>query len=490
MKLVKNVRDILYGSSIQQVVGTTDREVNNIVFDSREIGVNDLFVAIRGAASDGHDFIEKAIEKGASTIVCETMPANLQEGINYISVDDSHKTLAILANNFYDQPSRNIKLIGITGTNGKTTTTTLLFNLFRKLGYSVGLISTVVNRIDDKEFPTERTTPDPVSLSRLLAEMVEEGCEFCFMEVSSHAIHQKRIGNLQFSGAGFTNITHEHLDYHKSFKEYLDVKKKFFDDLPTGSFAITNVDDRNGSYMLQNTKAKNFTYALKNVADYKAKVIENDFSGLVLNIDGAEVFTQLVGDFNAYNLLLVYSIAINLLDDQLEILRVISELKPVEGRFEYYKSKTGIIGVVDYAHTPDALENVLNTIKSIRTGNEVVYAIVGCGGDRDRTKRPEMAAISCRLSDKVILTSDNPRTEDPDEIIEEMMKGVGGEYYKKTLKMVDRREAIKAACSMANQGDIILIAGKGHETYQEIMGVKHDFDDLEIFKELLIKLKK
>jgi UDP-N-acetylmuramoyl-L-alanyl-D-glutamate--2,6-diaminopimelate ligase len=471
-------------------VGTTNCEINAIIFDSRKVHESDLFVAIKGDAIDGHNFINSAIEKGASAIVLEEKPDEIVEGVNYIFVDDSHKTLAILANNFYDQPSKAIKLIGITGTNGKTTTTTLLYHLFMKMQRSVGLISTVVNMINEKAIPTERTTPDPVRLNALLRDMVDEGCEYCFMEVSSHAIHQKRVAGLRFYGGGFTNITHEHLDYHKTFKEYLNVKKAFFDGLSTESFAITNADDKNGSVMLQNTKAKKITYALKNVADYKAKVLENNFSGLVLSIEGTELFTRLIGDFNAYNVLLVYAIAEQLEDNRIEILRVLSILTPVEGRFEHFKSKTGIIGIVDYAHTPDALENVLDTIANIRTGNETVYTIVGCGGDRDRTKRPTMARIACEGSEKVILTSDNPRTEDPEAIIEEMMTGVGGEHFKKTLSISNRKEAIKTACSMAEDGDIILIAGKGHETYQEINGEKHDFDDLEILKETLLKLDK
>ncbi len=487
---MKSVRDILYGSSIKEVVGTTAVEIEQIVFDSRIVEDNDLFVAIKGAIVDGHNFINKAIEKGASTIICEDKPNELIKGINYIVVDDAHKTLSVLANNFYDKPSKKIKLIGITGTNGKTTTTTLLYNLFMKMGIPSGLISTVVNKINDLSIPTERTTPDAVSLNKLLSEMVEAGCEYCFMEVSSHAIHQHRISNLFFSGGAFTNITHEHLDYHNTFKEYINVKKKFFDELPFTAFAITNVDDKNGEVMLQNTKAHKVTYGLKTVAEYKAKVLENNFSGLVLSINGTELYTQLIGDFNAYNLLLVYAIADQLLEDPLEIMRVMSELKSVEGRFEYYKSETGVIGIVDYAHTPDALENVLKTIKNIRTGNETVYSLVGCGGDRDKAKRPTMAAIGCEYSDKLILTSDNPRTEDPEKIIEEMMKGVGGEHFKKTISITNRKEAIKTACSMAVPGDIILIAGKGHETYQEINGVKHDFDDLEILKELLIKFEK
>lgn len=487
---MKNLRDILYGCSIKEVVGKTDVQIKNIVFDSRKIEEEDVFVAIKGAAVDGHKFIDSSIKSGATAIVCETKPDKIEAGINYIVVEDAHFALSVMANNYYDQPSKKLKLIGITGTNGKTTTTTLLFQLFREMGNSVGLISTVVNRINDEEIPTERTTPDPVSLNALLHQMVEAGCEYCFMEVSSHAIHQKRIGKLYFSGGAFTNITNEHLDYHKSFKEYLNVKKEFFDGLSKEAFAVTNVDDKNGEVMLQNCDAKKITYGLKNIADYKAKVLENNFSGLVLTLQGTELYTRLIGDFNAYNILLVFAIAEQLEENTIEILRIISKLQPVEGRFEHFRSDSGVIGIVDYAHTPDALENVLKTINNIRTGNETVFTLVGCGGDRDRTKRPVMASIACELSDKVILTSDNPRTEDPDAIIEEMMTGVGGEHFKKTLSISNRREAIKTACTMAEKDDIILIAGKGHETYQEINGVKHDFDDLEILKELLIKMNK
>lgn len=487
---MKNVRDILYGCSIKEVVGTTDVDIKSIVFDSRKVEADDLFVAIRGGVVDGHDYIDKAIESGASTIICDKTPETVQQGINYIVVNNTHKALSVLAHNYYDQPSKKLKLIGVTGTNGKTTVTTLLFNLFKNLGYSVGLISTVVNKINDIDIPTERTTPDAVSLNKILAEMVDSGCEYCFMEVSSHAVHQYRVGSISFTLGAFTNLSHDHLDYHETFKEYIHVKKKFFDDLPTHAIAITNVDDKNGEVMLQNTKAKKVTYALKNVADYKAKVLENNFTGLLLSIDGVEVYTQLVGGFNAYNILLVYAIADQLLNEPIEIMRAISALQAVEGRFEYFQSKTGVIGIVDYAHTPDALENVLKTIKDIRTGNETLYSIIGCGGDRDKSKRPEMGAIGARLSDQLILTSDNPRTEDPEVIIQEMKQGIGGEYYNKVLSIVNREEAIKTACRMAQPGDIILIAGKGHETYQEINGVKHDFDDLEILKDVLIKFEK
>jgi UDP-N-acetylmuramoyl-L-alanyl-D-glutamate--2,6-diaminopimelate ligase len=486
----KNLRNILYEVSLQEVHGTTDVEIKNLVFDSREVSQNDVFIALKGSASDGHAFIDSAISKGATVIVCEKLPEQLNEEINYCKVNNSHSALAIMAGNFFDHPSKQLKLIGITGTNGKTTTCTLLYELFRAMGYPVGLISTVVNKINDKEYPTKHTTPNPLVLNKLLHEMVQDGCEYCFMEVSSHAIHQERIGGLKFMLAGFTNITREHLDYHKTFKEYLNVKKRLFDDLPKGAIAITNADDKNGEVMLQNSKAKKVTYALKNIADYKAKVIENQFSGLVMMIEKTELYTRLVGDFNAYNVLLVYAIAETLTQNPIEVMRVISNLSPVEGRFEYVKSKTGVIGIVDYAHTPDALENVLKTISNIRTKNETVFTVVGCGGDRDRTKRPIMAQIACELSDKVMLTSDNPRTEDPDKIIEEMMQGVEPQHFKKTLSISNRREAIKTAATMAEKDDIILIAGKGHETYQEINGVRHDFDDLEILKEILQKLDK
>lgn len=486
----KKLRDILYQVALKEVHGSTDISVEHIIFDSREVGKNDVFVALKGSASDGHAYIDSAIEKGAVAIVCEELPEKRHENIHYFKVENCHVALALMARNYFDDPSKQLKLVGVTGTNGKTTTCTLLYELFKGMGYPVGLISTVVNKINDKEYPTKHTTPNPVTLNQLLHEMVEEGCEYCFMEVSSHAIHQERIGGLHFTAAGFTNITHEHLDYHNTFKEYLDVKKRFFDELPASAIAVTNLDDKNGLVMLQNTKAKKMTYGLRSMADYKAKVLENQFSGLVMQVENTELYTRLVGDFNAYNILLVYSIADVLTENPIEVLRVISNLSPVEGRFEYFKSKTGVIGIVDYAHTPDALENVLKTIGNIRTKNETVFTVVGCGGDRDTTKRPTMAKIACELSDRVLLTSDNPRTEDPDAIIADMMKGVEPHNFKKTLSISNRREAIKTAATMAEKDDIILIAGKGHETYQEINGVRHDFDDLEILKEILLKLDK
>lgn len=487
---MKKLRDIFYGVSLTEVIGSTDNQVGEIVFDSRKASGNSLFVAIEGGIADGHDFIDQVIEKGCQHIVCQQLPENVRKDVGYYVVADSHAALAIIAANFYENPSEKLTLVGITGTNGKTTTTTLLHKLFLDLGHKVGLISTVVNKINDESIPSTHTTPDPVTLNGLLARMVDEGCDYCFMEVSSHAIHQRRIWRLKFALGGFTNITHEHLDYHKTFKEYIHVKKAFFDGLAKEAIAISNADDKNGAVMLQNSNARHVFYGLKSVADYKAKVLENQFSGLVLSIDSQELWTRLIGDFNAYNLLLVYAVAMELEQDQVEVLRIMSTLNSVEGRFEYVQSQEGIIAIVDYAHTPDALENVLKTIKNIRTGNETVFTIIGCGGDRDRSKRPTMAKIACEWSDKVVLTSDNPRTEDPESIIEEMMTGVEGQHFKKTLSITNRKEAIKSACSMAEKGDIILIAGKGHETYQEINGVRHDFDDLEIVKELLTKLNK
>lgn len=487
---MKKLRDIFYGVSLTEVIGSTDEQINDIIFDSRKATAASVFVAIEGSVVDGHDFIDQVIEKGCRHIVCQKLPTKTIDEVGYYVVADSHLALAIMASNFYDNPSTHLKLVGITGTNGKTTTTTLLHKLFQDLGCKVGLISTVVNKISEEAIPSTHTTPDPVTLNALLARMVEAGCDYCFMEVSSHAIHQRRIGGLKFALGGFTNITHEHLDYHKTFKEYIHVKKAFFDGLGKDAIVISNADDKNGSVMLQNSKAKHVYYGLKSIADYKAKVLENQFSGLVLSIDNRELWTRLIGDFNAYNLLLVYAVAMELEQDQVEVLRIMSTLTSVEGRFEYVQSESGIMAIVDYAHTPDALENVLKTIKNIRTGNETVFTIVGCGGDRDRTKRRMMAKIACEWSDKVVLTSDNPRTEDPELIIEEMMIGVEGQHFKKTLSITNRKEAIKSACSMAEKGDIILIAGKGHETYQEINGVRHDFDDLEIVKELLIKLNK
>jgi len=486
---MKQLKDILAGVQILSVKGEQDRSFKALVFDSRKAGAEDMFFAIRGASVDGHEFISQVIGKGCTLIVAEEMEI-VPDGVTFIQVKDSSEALAEMASNFYGRPSEKLKLVGVTGTNGKTTTTTLLHKLYTKLGYHCGLLSTVVNRIGDREIPSTHTTPDPVSLNALLAEMVVDGCSHCFMEVSSHAVHQKRIGGLNFTGAVFSNITHDHLDYHKTFAEYIRVKKSFFDGLSSDAFALTNSDDKNGMVMLQNTVAQKHTYALKSPADFKAKVLENQFSGLVLSLNGVEVWTRLIGDFNAYNLLAVFAVSQLLGDEATEVMTVLSQLESVEGRFQYLKSEGGITAIVDYAHTPDALENVLKTIANIRTKNETVITVVGCGGDRDRAKRPQMAEIACEMSDKVILTSDNPRSEEPMDIIQEMEAGVPGQHFKKVLSIVDRTQAIKTAVSMAEKGDIILIAGKGHEKYQEIKGVKHDFDDFQITREMFHKLEK
>ncbi len=482
---MKLLSDILYKVRLEEVIGSTHVAISSVSFDSRKVKKDTLFVATRGTSVDGHKFIRNAVAAGAVAVLCEEMPAEKPESVTYVKVADTSYALGIIACNFYDNPSEKIKLVGVTGTNGKTTTVTLLFNLFKAMGYSVGLLSTVQNKINNTEIPATHTTPDALSLNSLLNDMVEQSCEFAFMEVSSHAVVQNRIAGISFTGAVFTNITHDHLDYHKTFDEYIKAKKKFFDNLPQGAFALVNRDDRNGMVMLQNTKAKKQTYALQNVSDFKCRIVENHLHGLLLNIDNQELWVKLIGTFNAYNVLAVYASAILLKQDKTNILTSLSNLSPVEGRFQYVKSKHGLIGIVDYAHTPDALKNVLETIKDIRTGNEQVITLVGCGGDRDAAKRPVMAAIACEYSNRVILTSDNPRSEDPEEILNQMQKGVGPNEAKKTLRITDRREAIKTACSLSNMGDIILIAGKGHEKYQEIKGVKHDFDDMQILKDTI-----
>ena len=487
MKLLK---DILYKVRLTGVIGSTNSSVSSIAFDSRKVERNGLFIAVKGGISDGHQFIDKALEMGAKAIVCEKMPDNIISGVTYIEVENSGESLGQIASNFYENPSNKLKLVGVTGTNGKTTTTSLLFELFTNLGYKVGLISTVIYRIGEKEIKATHTTPDAIRLNKLFAQMVEEKCDFCFMEVSSHAIHQGRINGIDFTGGVFTNITHDHLDYHKTFKEYIDVKKKFFDGLSSDAFAITNLDDKNGMVMMQNTKAEVLTLAIKGDADFKAKIIENQFTGLQLKINDKDLWVKLIGDFNAYNILSVYAVALQLLEDELEVLTQISALNNVEGRFEYMRTTKNIVAIVDYAHTPDALKNVLKTIANIRTGNEKVITVVGCGGDRDKTKRPIMANIACKLSDKVILTSDNPRTENPVIILEEMQKGVEPIDYKKTITITDRKEAIKTASALAEENDIILVAGKGHENYQEIDGERFPFDDLEILIETLKILDK
>lgn len=487
---MKRLKDILYRVSIEAVHGATDVAIAKIEFDSRKVESNTAFVAIKGTLSDGHDYIEKAIALGANVIVCEQFPETIAQGITYVQVNDTNEALAYLSANFYDNPSEKIKLVGVTGTNGKTTIASLLYQLFKKAGYKVGLLSTVKIMVDTEEFKATHTTPDSLTLNYYLDQMVQEGCEFCFMEVSSHGIHQKRTAALEFAGGIFTNLSHDHLDYHNTFAEYRDVKKAFFDYLPKSAFAITNSDDKNGAIMLQNTKAKKITYALKSYADYKAQILENQLSGLLLKINDNEVWVKLIGSFNAYNLLAIYAVAVELGIEQFEALRLLSELESVSGRFQFIVSDTKITAIVDYAHTPDALENVLQTIENIRTKNEQLITVVGCGGDRDKTKRPVMANIASTLSDKAIFTSDNPRTENPEIIIQEMEQGVEPQNFKKTISILDRKQAIKTACQLANPNDIILIAGKGHETYQEINGVKYDFDDLQIVTELLQQLNK
>ncbi len=482
MKLLK---DILYKAGLVEVVGSTNVAIMSITFDSRKVEKDSLFVAVKGSLSDGHKYIDDTISKGAIAILCEEIPENLNEKITYIKVKDTTAALGVVASNFYGNPSESLKLVGVTGTNGKTTTVTLLFNLFKKLGYKVGLLSTVKNQINNDVIPATHTTPDAIQLNALLRQMVDKGCTHCFMEVSSHAVVQNRIAGIHFQGGVFSNITHDHLDYHKTFEEYIKAKKKFFDMLGSDAFALTNKDDANGDVMLQNTKATKKTYSLRSMADFKCKVVENQFSGLLLNIDNNEVWTKLIGSFNAYNLLAVYATAVLLKEDKTNVLTTLSSLSSVEGRFQYVRTDNGIIGIVDYAHTPDALLNVLKTIADIRSGNEQVITVVGCGGDRDAAKRPVMAKIACELSNKVILTSDNPRSEDPEAIIKEMQSGVDAVNNKKTISITDRSEAIKTACSYAKQGDIILVAGKGHEKYQEIKGVKHDFDDMIVLQENL-----
>jgi UDP-N-acetylmuramoyl-L-alanyl-D-glutamate--2,6-diaminopimelate ligase len=484
------LKDILYKVSVNAVYGTTDMSVNAIIFDSREVKKDVLFVAQKGVTVDGHKYITNAIELGAKVIVCEVIPEEIKQAITYIQVDDSNSALAIIASNFYDNPSKKIKLVGITGTNGKTTIATLLYNLFRKSGYKVGLLSTVNVMVDETEYVATHTTPNSVSINYYLNEMVGNGVDYCFMEVSSHGIHQKRTEGLHFSGGIFTNLTHDHLDYHSTFAEYRDVKKSFFDSLPKTAFALVNEDDKNGSIMLQNTKAKKVSYALKTMADYKVRILENRFSGLLLNIDGAEVWVKLIGSFNAYNLLAIYATA-DLLDlEKFETLRLMSELENVSGRFQYFISDEGITTIIDYAHTPDALKNVLETINDIRTGNEKVITVVGCGGDRDKSKRPKMGNIASILSTQVIFTSDNPRNENPQTIIDEIEQGVEPQNYKKTLSIVDREQAIKTAGKLADAGDILLIAGKGQETYQEINGVRSNFYDFKKAQTILKELQK
>lgn len=476
---MKNLKDILYKVSIQEVFGVTDMSINQLVFDSRKVVKNDVFIAIKGVSVDGHLYIDKAISLGAKAIICEDFPSEKAENTTYVKVADSQVALAIMAANFYENPSSKLSLVGVTGTNGKTTIASLLYQLFKKAGHKVGLISTVKILVDDTKFKATHTTPDSLTLNYYLEMMIENGVEFCFMEVSSHGIHQKRTEGLSFAGGIFSNLSHDHLDYHKTFATYRDVKKSFFDDLPKTAFALTNSDDKNGLLMLQNTKAIKKTYALKTMADFKAKILEKQFSGTLITINGIEVWTKLIGEFNVYNLLAIAATAELLGLEKIKILTILSELESVSGRFQYVVSSNGVIAIVDYAHTPDALKNVLETINDIRTGNEKVITVVGCGGDRDAAKRPKMAHIASQLSHQTIFTADNPRSENPQTIIDEMEKGVAAENYKKTLSILDRKQAIKTACKLSSQGDIILIAGKGHENYQEINGIRSHFDDLE-----------
>lgn len=484
------LKDILYKVAIESVNGSTEIAINKMDFDSRKIGSNDVFIAIRGTVSDGHDFIEKAIGLGASAVICDTLPKVLAKEVTYVCVKDTNLALAYMAANYYGDPSQGLKLVGITGTNGKTTIASLLYQLFKKAGFKVGLLSTVKILVDDVEYKATHTTPDSITINYFLKEMITAGVEYCFMEVSSHGIHQKRTEGLHFVGGIFTNLSHDHLDYHPTFAEYRDVKKSFFDQLSSTAFALSNIDDKNGQVMLQNTSARKRTYALKTYADYKAQILENQLSGLLLKINGNEVWVKLIGTFNAYNLLAIYGTAIELGLDGLEVLRLMSELESVSGRFQFIVSNSNITAIVDYAHTPDALENVLSTINDVRTKNEQLITVVGCGGNRDKAKRPIMAGIASDLSDKVIITSDNPRDEEPETIIQEMEKGVAAQNFKKVLTITDRLQAIKTACQLAQPNDIILIAGKGHETYQEIKGVRHDFDDMKNVKEILDQLLK
>jgi UDP-N-acetylmuramoyl-L-alanyl-D-glutamate--2,6-diaminopimelate ligase len=488
---MKALTDILYTVPLRAVSGDRNANVTSVQIDSRKMAPGALFVAVRGTASDGHAFIPKALELGASVIVCEAMPEDQKEGVTYVQVADSAEAAGIIAHNFYGQPTSRVKLVGVTGTNGKTTIATLLYKLFTGLGYTCGLVSTVENVIAGNIIPSTHTTPDTVSLNALLAQMVEAGCTHVFMEVSSHAVHQRRIAGLHFAGALFSNITHDHLDYHKTFDEYIKAKKGFFDGLSSDAFAITNADDKRGAVMLQNTAARKMSYSLKTVADFKGRILENALTGLVMTVNDHEVHFRLIGEFNAYNLLAVYGAAVSLGEDKQEVLEVLSNLSGAEGRFDYLVSPKGhILGIVDYAHTPDALVNVLGTIKKLRKGHEQIITVVGCGGDRDKTKRPIMGEVACTHSDKVIFTSDNPRSEDPLQILADMEEGLNTAARRKFISIPDRKQAIKTAVSMAGPEDILLIAGKGHEKYQDIKGVKQHFDDKEVLQEMFELLEK
>ncbi len=487
---MKVLKDILKDVAIVQIIGDVAVEIREILFSSKSVQKNDVFVAQRGSVVDGHIYINDAVKNGAVVVVCEVLPEILLESVVYIQVGDSSESLAVMAANYYENPSRKLKLVGITGTNGKTTIATLLYHLYKNAAYKVGLLSTIKIMVDEVSYSTSHTTPDSLTINKYLDLMVKNGCEYCFMEVSSHGIHQKRTVGLSFEGGVFTNLTHDHLDYHNTFKEYRDTKKMFFDQLPKSAFSLVNADDKNGLFMLQNTKSKKHTYALKTLADFKGKILESSFAGMLLIANKHELWTQLIGHFNGYNLMAIFGVTQLLGMEELEGLKLISNLKSVSGRFQHVVSPSGITVIVDYAHTPDALKNVLQTISAIRTRNEKVLTVVGCGGDRDRSKRPKMGAIAAQLSDQVIFTSDNPRTEDPSVIISEIEAGVEAQDAIKTLVIADRKQAIKAACKMAVSGDIILIAGKGHENYQDINGVKNHFDDFETVTELLNQLGK
>ena len=482
---MRKLENILANVLTKSIIGSVDIAIDAITFDSRSVKSSTLFVAIKGTEVDGHNYIQKAIDLGASVIVCEILPIDLNQEVTYIQVENSNEALAFLASNFYDNPSVKLKLVGVTGTNGKTTIATLLYNLFSQAGFQVGLLSTVKVMIGQENFPATHTTPDSISINKYLAQMVEAGCQYCFMEVSSHGIAQKRTAALDFDGGLFTNLSHDHLDYHKTFAEYRDVKKSFFDQLDKKAFAITNADDKNGEFMLQNCKANKLSYGLKNVADIHGQVLESQISGMLMRIQNNEIWVQLIGSFNASNLLAVYGAAINLGLSEEEVLLQLSTLKSVSGRFQYFVSDDKITAIVDYAHTPDALENVLKTIEEIRTRNEQLITVVGCGGNRDKTKRPEMGQIASEMSNQVIFTSDNPRNEDPMVILSEIEAGVEAQNVRKVLTIEDRAQAIKTACKLAKSGDIILIAGKGHEDYQEIKGVKYHFNDYELVQEFL-----
>jgi UDP-N-acetylmuramoyl-L-alanyl-D-glutamate--2,6-diaminopimelate ligase len=485
------LQDILYKVSIRSVHGELDRSVDNLQTDSRLAGPGSLFIALKGTHADGHAFIPQVIAAGTSLIVCEELPASLQAGVTYLQVESTAAAAGIIAHNFHGQPTEKLKLVGVTGTNGKTTIATLLYKLFNTLGHQSGLLSTVENRIVERVLPATHTTPDPLHLNALLKEMVDAGCTHAFMETSSHAIHQQRIAGLHYAGGIFSNITHDHLDYHKTFDEYIRVKKSFFDSLPSDAFAISNADDKRGGVMLQNTNAKKYFYSLRTLAEFKGKILENNLTGLVMTINDQEVHFRLIGEFNAYNLLAVYGAAICLGQEKAEVLRHLSTLSGAEGRFDYLVSpKQRIIGIVDYAHTPDALINVLVTIQKLRKGYERIITVVGCGGDRDKTKRPLMGAAACEYSDKVIFTSDNPRSEDPDQIIRDIEEGLNTAAKRKYISITDRKEAIRTALTIAAGEDIVLIAGKGHEKYQEIKGVKYPFDDKQVLSEFFELLDK